>query len=84
MRAINSTLQQKWFDFTHPTKVEHYGYSFPESQLRQFPEGRALLCGRKREQLQMRRLSKCPEIKRMGRQMGKTFDKLVLQVIAGD
>jgi hypothetical protein len=43
-----NNLQEKWHNFINPTKIEHYGYHFSESELKQFPEGRKFLCETKK------------------------------------
>lgn len=82
-KTINIELQKKWFDFTNPTKIEHYGYSFPESDLRQFPEGRVILCEIKQWKLSTKRFKRniLPIVSLMGKQMRKTMDNLVREVI---
>ena len=82
MRVINTTLRQKWFDFTHPTKVEHYGYHFSGDDMRQFPEGRMILCETKRRELNVRHIASM--VSPLIKQMRRTLDKLVSQVITRD
>ena len=57
-KTMNIELQQKWQDFINPTSLVHYGYQFTEPEMRQFPEGRAVLCGFKREVHYRKRLKK--------------------------
>lgn len=81
-KTINIELQQKWIDFTHPTKIEHYGYSFTESQLRQFPEGRMVLYGIKRGKLNVRQATSM--VLPLVKQMRRTLDNLAKEVILAD
>ena len=80
-RITNPELQQKWRDFVNPTKIEHYGYHFTESEMRQFPEGRTILCGLKQHKRRMRPHQIIAIAAALGRQMNETMDKLVLGAI---
>ena len=81
-KTINVILQQKWFDFTHPTEIEHYGYHFTISELRQFPEGRMILCEIARKKLYARRFARdLPRVSFLAEQFKETLDRLVLQTI---
>ncbi len=75
-------IQKKWFDFCNPTKFEHYGYCFTELELRQFPEGRKILCECKKSGRILRRLRM--EVSSLVDNMRKTMDKLVFEVICDD
>lgn len=83
MRKTNKTLQKKWFDFTHPTKIEHYGYHFSADDLRQFPEGRIVLCHIAKAKLQKKRNEKIDDLMfNMRNNYNNTMDKLVLDCMS--
>ncbi len=78
----NTNLQKKWFNFCKPTELEHYSYSFTETELHQFPEGRAVLCEVKKKNRLLRQLRK--DIGSIAANMRKTMDSLVFKVINAD
>ena len=81
-KTINIKLQKKWLDFVNPKAIEHYGYSFTESDLRQFPEGRFILCRIRREKRHAQHFKRnFPLILALADQFNKTMDDLVRQVI---
>lgn len=85
MRKINKTLQQKWYDFTHPTKLEHYGYHFSNKDLRQFPEGRIVLCAVARLKLSQKRNAIIDKIcGRIFNAFNDTMNKLVLDCMKSE
>ena len=85
MKKINKTLQQKWYDFTHPTKIEHYGYHFSSEDMRQFPEGRIILCDIKRIKLQQKRNQKIDKIiQGLGRAFNSKMDELILDCMSNN
>lgn len=85
VKTVNMKLQQKWLDFVNPTELEHYGYCFTESEMRQFPEGRIVLCKLRKEQRQRSQIAKLyPVLALAAKQINETLDKLVLDWINGN
>ncbi len=78
-KTINIVLQKKWRDFIHPTRIEHYGYVFTVLQMRQFPEGRLILCVFKKRKRIVKDISR--HISPLIAACNNTIDDLIRDVI---